>query len=59
MRGPLNKASVVEVSPDVAAEVPGLEKAVNYWSEGAFDVSDWFEWVSSEWGTPALAARRS
>lgn len=50
--------SVVEIAPDKAGEVPGLEAMVAYWTEDTCSAEDWLLEVRENWGPAAFAMRR-
>jgi hypothetical protein len=49
---------VSEITAGEAAEVPGLEAVVRYWTEGARAAGEWFEEVGALWGPAGLVVRR-
>ncbi|TCJ15144.1 hypothetical protein E0L93_13395 [Rubrobacter taiwanensis] len=47
-----------ELSPEDLEGIPGLERAVEHWTDGFPAPALWFETVRESWGAPGLAARR-
>lgn len=50
--------SVVEISPDEANSVPGLETMISYWTEDRCSAEEWLREVQESWGPGAFAMRR-
>ncbi len=46
------------ISPEDAGEVPGLEAAVSYWTEGTHSAEEWFRELEDCWGTAGFVVRR-
>ena len=50
--------TVAAISPQEAAEIPGLEAVISHWTEGACSAEDWFREVNAGWGTAGFVVRR-
>jgi hypothetical protein len=50
--------TVAAISPQEAAEIPGLEAVISHWTEGACSAEDWFRDVNAGWGTAGFVVRR-
>lgn len=51
------KTSVVELTPGLAGDVPGLEEALSYWSEGERSAEECVEELLGEWGRAGFVMR--
>ena len=49
---------VAAIAPQEAGEVPGLEDAVSYWTEGACSAGEFFRELDASWGTGGFVVRR-
>ncbi|ABG03747.1 hypothetical protein Rxyl_0779 [Rubrobacter xylanophilus DSM 9941] len=47
-----------QITPQEAAEIPGLGAALSYWTEGGAGPREWFEEVLDAWGPAGFAVRR-
>jgi hypothetical protein len=54
---PVFKPSVVELTPRLAGDVPGLEEALSYWGEGEQSAEGWIEELLGEWGRVGFVMR--
>ena len=50
--------TVAAISPEDAAEIPGLEAVISHWTERACSAEDWFREVIAGWGTAGFVVRR-
>ena len=50
--------TVAAISPEDAAEIPGLEAAISHWTGGACPAEKWFREVNAGWGTAGFVSRR-
>ena len=46
------------IAPQGAGEVPGLEEAVSYWTEGARTAEEYLRELDASWGTAGFVVRR-
>ena len=51
-------ATVGEILPEEASQIPELAGAISYWSEGVCRPEDWLRQVKSSWGPAGYAMRR-
>lgn len=51
-------ATVSEILPQDADEVPELAETISYWNEGTCPPDEWLRRINSSWGTAGYAMRR-
>lgn len=51
-------ATVGEILPEEANEVPELAEAISYWSEDTCPPDEWLRWIRDSWGAAGFAMRR-
>ncbi len=49
---------VGEISAEDAGEIPDLEAAISYWTDGGYSAEGWFRELNDRWGTAGFAVRR-
>ena len=50
--------AVAEISAQEAAQIPGLEAVISYWTEDACSAEEWFGEVLASWGRAGFVMRR-
>ncbi|CAN5652962.1 hypothetical protein BH24ACT22_BH24ACT22_03120 [soil metagenome] len=51
-------ATISEILPSEAKEIPALAETISYWNEGACQPDEWLRWTETSWGPAGFAMRR-